>query len=219
MGMAQTTALQTAFESHFKRCPLIAILRGVTPAEAEDIGTALIEAGITLIEVPLNSPDPLTSIEKLARRFGHHALIGAGTVLAPAEVKSVSHSGGQIIVSPNCDASVITASKASGLISAPGVFTASEAFTALQAGADLLKLFPGELMTPPAVKALSAVLPKATRMVLVGGVSVDTPATYKGSPLSGLGIGSSLYKPGDAPDAVHDKAKRFVKAWQDAQSS
>ena len=219
MGMAQTTALQTVFESHFKRCPLIAILRGVTPAEAEDIGTALIEAGITLIEVPLNSPDPLTSIEKLARRFEHHALIGAGTVLAPAEVKTVSHSGGQIIVSPNCDASVIAASKASGLISAPGVFTASEAFTALQAGADLLKLFPGELMTPPAVKALSAVLPKATRMVLVGGVSVDTPATYKGSPLSGLGIGSSLYKPGDTPDAVHDKAKCFVKAWQDALSS
>ena len=214
--MNASSALATAFATHFKRCPLIAILRGITPPETDAITAALIEAGITLIEVPLNSPDPLTSIEAMARRFAQDALIGAGTVLSPADVRAVRESGGQMIVSPNTDPAVITASKQGGLISAPGVFTASEAFSALAAGADVLKLFPGELMTPQAVKALSAVLPQKTAMVLVGGVSVETPALYKASPLAGLGIGSSLYKPGDSAKHVGDQAKRFVKAWQDA---
>ena len=213
--MTPPVSLQSAFEHHFKRCPLIAILRGITPADAEGIGGSLIEAGITLIEVPLNSPDPLTSIERLAARYGDEALIGAGTVLSPADVRAVQQSGGQLIVSPNMDQEVIRSSKQCGLVSAPGVFTASEAFAALHAGADLLKLFPGELMTPSAVKALSAVLPKTARMVLVGGVSVETPASYRGSPLAGLGIGSALYKPGDTATVVHEKATHFVKAWRE----
>ena len=188
-----------------------------TPADAEAIGAALIEEGFTLIEVPLNSPDPLASIEKLAARFSQQAIIGAGTVLSTADVRAVHASGGQLIVSPNTNLDVITASKALGLLSAPGVFTASEAFAALHAGADVLKLFPGELMTPLAVKALSAVLPQTARMVLVGGVSTDTPAHYAKSPLAGLGIGSSLYKPGDQASDVRQKAKAFVRAWQEAR--
>ena len=172
--MTKALSLTAAFDTHFKRCPLIAILRGLTPADAEAIGAALIEEGFTLIEVPLNSPDPLASIEKLAARFSQQAIIGAGTVLSTADVRAVHASGGQLIVSPNTNLDVITASKALGLLSAPGVFTASEAFAALHAGADVLKLFPGELMTPLAVKALSAVLPQTARMVLVGGVSTDT---------------------------------------------
>lgn len=216
--MTKALSLKASFDSHFKRCPLIAILRGLTPAEAEAIGAALIEEGITLIEVPLNSPDPLTSIEKLAARFSHQAIIGAGTVLSSADVHAVHASGGQLIVSPNTNLEVITASKALGLLSAPGVFTASEAFAALHAGADVLKLFPGELMTPLAVKALSAVLPQTARMILVGGVSTETPAHYAKSPLAGLGIGSSLYKPGDQAANVRQKAKAFVEAWHHAQS-
>lgn len=211
--MTKAASLTAAFDIHFKRCPLIAILRGLPPADAEAIGEALIEAGITLIEVPLNSPDPLTSIETLAARFSHQAIIGAGTVLSPADIRAVHASGGQLIVSPNTNREVITASKALGLLSAPGVFTASEAFDALQAGADVLKLFPGELMTPLAVKALSAVLPQTTRMILVGGVSTETPALYAASPLAGIGIGSSLYKPGDQAAEVRQKAKAFVQAW------
>jgi 2-dehydro-3-deoxyphosphogalactonate aldolase len=215
--MTKALSLTAAFDTHFKRCPLIAILRGLTPADAEAIGAALIEEGITLIEVPLNSPDPLASIEKLAARFSQQAIIGAGTVLSTADVRAVYASGGQLIVSPNTNLDVITASKALGLLSAPGVFTASEAFAALHAGADVLKLFPGELMTPLAVKALSAVLPQTARMVLVGGVSTDTPAHYAKSPLAGLGIGSSLYKPGDQASDVRQKAKAFVRAWQEAR--
>jgi len=215
--MTKALSLTAAFDTHFKRCPLIAILRGLTPADAETIGAALIEEGITLIEVPLNSPDPLASIEILAARFSQQAIIGAGTVLSTADVRAVHASGGQLIVSPNTNLDVITASKALGLLSAPGVFTASEAFAALHAGADVLKLFPGELMTPLAVKALSAVLPQTARMVLVGGVSTDTPAHYAKSPLAGLGIGSSLYKPGDQASDVRQKAKAFVRAWQEAR--
>jgi 2-dehydro-3-deoxyphosphogalactonate aldolase len=215
--MTKALSLTAAFDTHFKRCPLIAILRGLTPADAEAIGAALIEEGFTLIEVPLNSPDPLASIEKLAARFSQQAIIGAGTVLSTADVRAVYASGGQLIVSPNTNLDVITASKALGLLSAPGVFTASEAFAALHAGADVLKLFPGELMTPLAVKALSAVLPQTARMVLVGGVSTDTPAHYAKSPLAGLGIGSSLYKPGDQASDVRQKAKAFVRAWQEAR--
>ena len=216
--MTKALSLTAAFDTHFKRCPLIAILRGLTPADAEAIGAALIEEGFTLIEVPLNSPDPLASIEKLAARFSQQAIIGAGTVLSTADVRAVHASGGQLIVSPNTNLDVITASKALGLLSAPGVFTASEAFAALHAGADVLKLFPGELMTPLAVKALSAVLPQTARMVLVGGVSTDTPAHYAKSPLAGLGIGSSLYKPGDQAADVRLKAKAFVQAWHHAHA-
>ena len=215
--MTKALSLTAAFDTHFKRCPLIAILRGLTPADAEAIGAALIEEGITLIEVPLNSPDPLASIEKLAALFSQQAIIGAGTGLSTADVRAVHASGGQLIVSPNTNLDVITASKALGLLSAPGVFTASEAFAALHAGADVLKLFPGELMTPLAVKALSAVLPQTARIVLVGGVSTDTPAHYAKSPLAGLGIGSSLYKPGDQASDVRQKAKAFVRAWQEAR--
>ena len=217
MSVTNVHSHAAAFETHFKRCPLIAILRGLTPVDAEAIGAALIGEGITLIEVPLNSPDPLASIEILAQHYAKSAIIGAGTVLSTADVNAVHASGGQLIVSPNTQLDVITHTKALGLLSAPGVFTASEAFSALQAGADLLKLFPGELMTPQAVKALSAVLPKAARMVLVGGVSTETPSQYRASPLAGLGIGSSLYKPGDSANDVRRKARAFVQAWQDAQ--
>ncbi len=216
--MASSLDVTAAFEHQFKRMPLIAILRGITPDEAVPIGETLVSEGITLIEVPLNSPDPLTSITRLAKHLAADALVGAGTVLSIADVNAVAQAGGQLIVSPNTDPAVIQRSKALKLIAAPGAFTASEAFTALQAGADVLKLFPGELMTPQGVKALAAVLPAKTRMLLVGGVNEQTPAFYRDSPLAGLGIGSALYKPGDTVASVRIKAKAFVQAWQSVHS-
>ena len=158
------------FDQYFAQCPLIAIIRGVTPAEVEEIGDALFEAGIRIIEVPLNSPEPLKSIEKLANRFGDRALVGAGTVLEARQVAEVKAAGGQLIVSPDTNVQVISAAVAAGLVSCPGYFTPSEAFNALTAGAHALKLFPAEAATPAVVKAQRAVLPRDVPILIVGSV-------------------------------------------------
>lgn len=177
-------------------CPIAAILRGVRPDDIDAIGDALIEAGVTVIEVPLNSPQPFESIKRLAARHGHHALVGAGTVLTVADVARVKEQGGQLVVAPNFDADVVRAAKAAGLATLPGVMTPSEGFAALRAGAEGLKLFPAEIIPPAVFKAWRAVFPADTLLLAVGGVGVDNIAAYREAGASGYGIGSALYKPG-----------------------
>jgi 2-dehydro-3-deoxyphosphogalactonate aldolase len=201
-----------AFDAAFSACPLIAILRGLEPGEAVAVGEALVEAGIRILEVPLNSPEPLLSIARLAAALSGRAVVGAGTVYRIGEVEAVADNGGQIVVSPNANAPVIARTKQLGLVAAPGILTPTEAALALEAGADLLKIFPGELVSPAVVKAMAAVLPRGTRLVLVGGVSLDTPKLYAGSPVAGYGIGSALFKPGVTPKEVRERARAFVSA-------
>ncbi len=200
------------FGRYLRECPLIAIIRGVTPDEVEGIGEALIKAGFRIIEVPLNSPDPLRSVERLARRFGDQALIGAGTVLQPEQVASVASAGGRIIVSPNTHPPVIAAAVAAGLVSAPGYFTPSEAFTALGAGAHALKLFPAEAASPQVVKAQRAVLPKETPLLVVGGVTPEKMAPYLDAGADGFGLGGAVYKPGQSAAEVALQARAFTAA-------
>ena len=210
------TALQS-FRDHLGRCPLVAILRGVKPDEAVAIGEALVEAGIGIIEVPLNSPDPLESIAALAGHFGDAVLIGAGTVLTVEQVGQVARAGGRIIVSPSTDYDVIAATAAEGLISAPGYFTPSEAFLALKAGATALKLFPAEAATPALVRAQRAVLPKDVPLLIVGGVKPDAVGPWFEAGADGVGLGSALYKPGQSAAQVGQQARDFVKAVKEAQ--
>jgi 2-dehydro-3-deoxyphosphogalactonate aldolase len=191
-------------------CPLVAIIRGVTPGEAESIGEAIFAAGIRIIEVPLNSPDPLISIERLARRFGDGALIGGGTVLDPADVARVRDCGGRVIVSPNTFEPVIEATAAAGLVSLPGFFTPSEAFTALRAGATGLKLFPAEGAAPAVVKAQRAVLPKDVPVLVVGGIGTGNMQPWLDAGAQGFGLGSGLYKPGQSAQETAAKAKAYV---------
>ena len=191
-------------------CPLVAIIRGVTPDEAEAIGEALYAGGIRIVEVPLNSPDPLRSIGHLARALGDRALIGAGTVLDPEDVRRVADAGGRIIVSPNSNPAVIEASVAAGLVSAPGYFTPSEAFAALAAGAHALKLFPAEGASPAIVKAQRAVLPKETPLLVVGGISPGNMRPWLDAGANGFGLGSGVYKPGQTPEATEDRARAYV---------
>jgi 2-dehydro-3-deoxyphosphogalactonate aldolase len=201
-----------AFDSAFARCPLIAILRGVKPGEVEAIGDALVEAGFTLIEVPLNSPDPLDSMSRLARRLGDRALVGAGTVLREADVGAVAESGGTLIVSPNANPGVIAASAARGLVSLPGIATPTEAFAALDAGATALKLFPAEAASPAVLKAIRAVLPASTRILPVGGITPDTMQPWRDAGAPGFGLGSALYQPGFTAAEVGTRAAAFVSA-------
>lgn len=191
---------------------LIAILRGITPPEAPAIAEALIAAGIDMIEVPLNSPDALTSIAELQRRFGAQAKIGAGTVLTVPQMRAVAETGARLIVSPNCDAAVIRATREAGLESYPGVMTPTEAFAAIEAGATALKLFPGELIGPAGLKAMRAVLPPDMPLYAVGGVSAGNMAAWQQAGAAGFGIGSSLYKPGDSVAGVAAKASAIVAA-------
>lgn len=195
-------------------CPLVAILRGITPDDAEAIGEAVFETGIRIIEVPLNSPDPLTSIERLARRFGESALVGAGTVLDPADVARVRDCGGRIIVSPNSFAPVIEAAAAAGLVSLPGFFTPSEAFAALRAGATGLKLFPAEGAVPAVVRAQRAVLPKDVPLLVVGGISPGTLQPWLDAGAQGFGLGSGLYRPGQSAQETAAKARSYIDALQ-----
>ena len=192
---------------------LIAILRGLRPEEAEPIGAALIEAGIDRIEVPLNSPDPFDSISILARAHGEHAQIGAGTVLTIEDVSRVADAGGKLIVSPNANADVIAETKRLGLASYPGVFTATECFAALHAGADGLKIFPAFQMGPKGLKALKDVLPPAAKVYAVGGVGADDFAAWRVAGADGFGIGGALYKPGATASEVSEKAKALVAAY------
>jgi 2-dehydro-3-deoxyphosphogalactonate aldolase len=191
-------------------CPLVAIIRGVTPGEAEAIGAAIFEAGIRIIEVPLNSPDPLASIERLAARFGETALIGAGTVLDPADVARVARAGGRIIVSPNTHVPVIEAAAAAGLVSLPGFFTPSEAFAALRAGATGLKLFPAEGAAPGVVKALRAVVPRDVPVLIVGGIGPGNMSPWTEAGADGFGLGSGLYRPGQSAEETGSKARAYV---------
>ena len=195
---------------------LIAILRGLTPDEALPVGEALLSAGITWIEVPLNSPRPLESIRILADHLGRNALIGAGTVTAPDEVREVADAGGRLIVSPNFDAAVVAETKRMGLLSFPGVLTPSECFAALKARADGLKIFPAFQMGIEGLKAVRAVLPKGAQLYMVGGVGPESFAEWLAASADGFGLGSSLYKPGMEAEEVHRRARRMVAAWDDA---
>ena len=190
--------------------PLVAIIRGVTPAEVEAIGAAIFEAGIKIIEVPLNSPAPFDSIGRLAKTLGPDALIGAGTVLEPDDVRRVQEVGGRVIVSPNTYAPVIEATARAGLVSLPGYFTPSEAFDALRAGATGLKLFPAETATPAVIKAQKAVLPKHVPVLVVGGVKPDDMRSYLDAGASGFGLGSGVYKPGQSAAEVAKQAEAYV---------
>ena len=193
--------------------PLVAILRGLTPAEAPAVGQALTDAGFALLEVPLNSPDPLDSIALLARQHPE-ALVGAGTVLTPAQVRDVHAAGGRLVVAPNCDPEVIRAAVRLDMVCLPGILTPTEAFAALAAGAHGLKLFPAELASPAVVRALLAVLPPGTPLLPVGGVSVRNLADWRAGGAAGCGIGSALYKPGKAAPAVRQDAFAFAAAWR-----
>lgn len=197
---------------------IIAILRRITPDAVPDVTAALIKAGITQIEVPLNSPDALQSIAAISDRFGEAALIGAGTVLTAAEVDAVAGAGGRLIVSPNCDPAVIAATKAKGLHSWPGVLTPTECFAALRAGADGLKLFPAFQVGPAGLKAMRAVLPPDVPVYAVGGVGPEDFADWRAAGADGFGLGTSLYRPGDSAGDVAAKAKRAVDAWDAAYS-
>lgn len=198
--------------------PLIAILRGLTPDEAVEIGEAIVAAGFLCLEVPLNSPDPFESIRRLRLALDGRALVGAGTVLTPKQVDQVAHVGGQLCISPNTDLDVIRAAKDNGLLSLPGVFTPTEAFQALSAGADGLKLFPAEVAGPAGLRAIRAVLPQATRLYAVGGVSPDNLDTWARAGASGFGLGSSLYKPGQDAISTSNRAAAFVGAWHQSAS-
>ena len=193
--------------------PIIAILRGVQPAEAVAIAGVILAAGIDKIEVPLNSPSPLESISAIVKAYGDRALIGAGTVLTIAQVRQVRAAGGKLVVSPNCDPAVIAATIAAGMQSWPGIFTPSEAFTALQAGATGLKLFPGDMAGPKGLKAMRAILPIGTQVYAVGGAGPENFMEWIAASADGFGLGSAIYKPGDTPETVAAKAQAIVAAF------
>ena len=195
-----------------QRSPLIAILRGMKPEEAPWVLQTLTAAGFSILEVPLNSPRPFESLDYLVRHAPSSTLIGAGTVLTEAEVDQVAGTGARLMIAPNCAPSVVAAAKARRMIAVPGVATPTEAFTALAAGADGLKMFPGELLPPAAVKAWCAVLPKDTLLVPTGGVTPDNVAAYRAAGADGFGIGSALFKPGMSRDELSQRAAAFVAA-------
>jgi 2-dehydro-3-deoxyphosphogalactonate aldolase len=195
--------------------PLIAILRGVTPDEADSIAAVIVEAGFGAIEAPLNSPDPLASIEIIARLFGDKVLVGAGTVLEAHEVDEVAEAGAKLVVAPNADPEVIRRATRLGLATLPGVATMTEAFAALKVGASGLKLFPGDVFSPEIVKAWRAVLPKETQLYPVGGIAPERIGAYRRAGVNGFGVGSALYKPGASVADVARAAQAFVQAWQE----
>jgi 2-dehydro-3-deoxyphosphogalactonate aldolase len=194
------------------RCPLIAILRGVKPHEVLAIGQSLERQGIAIVEVPLNSPQPMESIARLAGEFGDRLLIGAGTVMAAAQVTEIAAAGGKLIVTPHADAAIVRAAKQHGLLAVPGFFTPAEAFAMLAAGADGLKLFPAEAASPAVLRALRAVLPTGTTVLPVGGIDASNMADWSAAGAAGFGIGSAIYRPGDSPETVGAKAHALIAA-------
>ena len=200
------------FRRYFAECPLVAIIRGVTPADAEGIASALYDGGIRIIEVPLNSPQPLDSIRIIAERFGDRTLVGAGTVLDPEEVLKVRGAGGRLIVSPNTNTAVIEATVAAGMVSSPGYFTPSEALAAIQAGAHSIKLFPAEAASRKVVKSQKAVLPKDIPLIVVGGVTPDAIPGWLEGGADGFGLGGGLYQPGQDAQTTLEKARAYVEA-------
>ncbi len=201
-------------EAALQHLPLVAILRGVKPEEVEGIADALYAEGFRVIEVPLNSPNALDSIARVARRMPADAVVGAGTVLSVQAVADVQAAGGKLIVMPHADVEVIRAAKARGLFCVPGAATPTEAFAAVHAGADAVKLFPAELVTPTIVKAMRAVLPKELRLLPVGGITPDNMAPYVKAGAAGFGLGSALYSPGLSAADVGQRARAFVQGWR-----
>ncbi|MGC5797510.1 2-dehydro-3-deoxy-6-phosphogalactonate aldolase [Sphingomonas sp. NFX23] len=207
------TTHRQAFDDAFAKCPLIAILRGVKPDEVEAIGEALVEAGFTILEVPMNSPDPLDSIARLARRFEGRAVVGAGTVLRFEDVEAVGAAGGTLIIAPNANVRVITAAADKGYVALPGIATPTEAFAALDAGAAALKLFPAEAAGPTVLKAMRAILPKDARVLPVGGIVPELMADWRKAGAAGFGLGSALFAPGMTAADVGARAKTFIETW------
>jgi len=203
-----------ALTSYLARCPLVAILRGVQPHEVAAIAAALDTAGVAIVEVPLNSPDPLASIAVLARDFGARLLIGAGTVMTEAQVADIARAGGRLIVTPHADPAITRAAKAHGLMAIPGFFTPAEAFAMLAAGADALKLFPAEAASPAVLRALRAVLPVGTAVLPVGGIDAGNIPAWRAAGAAGFGIGSAIYKPGDSAETVAVKARVLLASLQ-----
>jgi 2-dehydro-3-deoxyphosphogalactonate aldolase len=199
-----------AFDAAFAAMPLVAILRGLQPHEAEATGEALVGAGFTLVEVPLNSPQPFDSIARLARVLEGRACVGAGTVLDPADVARVGDAGGTLVIAPNANPRVIAAAAHAGFVAMPGIATPTEAFAALEAGAVALKLFPAEGASPAVVKAMLAVFPKGTRVLPVGGIGPDSMAPWRAAGAAGFGLGSALYTPGQDAAATAERAATFV---------
>jgi 2-dehydro-3-deoxyphosphogalactonate aldolase len=200
------------FRRFFAEMPLVAIIRGITPAEAEATARALHDGGIRIIEVPLNSPEPFESIRIISDALGETALVGAGTVLDPADVGRVGEAGGGLIVSPNTNTAVIEATVAAGMVSSPGYFSPSEAFAAIRAGAHTIKLFPAEAASPAVVKAHKAVLPKQVPLVVVGSVTPDSIPAWNEAGADGFGLGGGLYKSGQDPRTTLEKARAYVAA-------
>jgi len=212
--MSDKTRLAERFAAAFATLPLVAILRGITVSEAEDIGLGLYTVGFRLIEVPLNSPDPFATIAMLRRVLPDDALVGAGTVLSLAQVQDLADCGGELAVMPHADTMLIRAAKDAGLLCVPGIATPTEAFAALAAGADALKIFPAELVTPAILKAMRVVLPKATRLLPVGGITPNNMKPYLDAGAGGFGLGSALYKPGMSCGEVAAAGQAYVATWQ-----
>lgn len=210
--------MHSLLQSYLAEMPLIAILRGITSAEATDVVGVLYQAGFRIVEVPLNSPDPIRSIEQIASTFGDRMLVGAGTVLDPAEVEAVCDAGGQIIVSPNTDPDVVRASVARDAVSLPGAATPSEVFTALKAGAHGVKAFPAEMLTPAVIKSWKSVLPAEVPVLAVGGITTANAQTYWQAGVNGFGLGGSLYKAGKSIDAIAHDAAHFVSLMQNLRT-
>ena len=204
----------SVLETYFKKLPLVAILRGITPDEAVPVGSALAEAGFAIIEIPMNSPEPLVSIGRMSAALGRDYLIGAGTVTMPGWVSQIAAAGGRIIVMPHADVAVIKAAKATGLACVPGITTPTEGFAALQAGADALKLFPAEALGAKTLSALRSVFPQETKFLPVGGITPENLASYVAAGAAGFGLGSALYRPGMSPGEVRANADAFVAAWR-----
>jgi 2-dehydro-3-deoxyphosphogalactonate aldolase len=199
----------TSLAEAWAQCPLIAILRGLEPKNAESVAQVLIDAGLRIIEVPLNSPDPLASISKIVKRHGDRAIVGAGTVLTVADVEAVEDAGGQIIVAPNMNADVGRAAVERGLCWCPGVMTPTEAFCAIELGASVLKIFPAEMVPPSAIAAMRAVLPQYAVIAVVGGITPDTMVSYSAVGANGFGLGSALFKPDYGLDEIAARARVF----------